>query len=323
MLKDTKQRGRTKNSYALAWPEALPESAILMKGFTFVSDTFYSHTNLWHRLSAMVPFVGWSMKEDGIRPTRWVLFHRVEIQDRMGSWLRQLMETNFGHIHIEAFGDGDVPYCFEKASVMRHDRGRMGKEKKRQVFDLLRCKARSFCGIEKKNVQDEDHHPVIRFIFLVRNGSRAFKNKTAVSKIFSDECGKVKGCTLKVAQIEELSFCDQVRLLTNTDILASPHGVQLTNMLFMDRNSSMMEFFPKGWKELGGVGQFVYHWMAEMSRMRHHGAWWNPHREKDGLVAHNDTYFAEWPRGVLNNVRISKLEQIAKSSIAESKCVRL
>ena len=30
----------TKNSYALAWPEALPNSVTLLKGLTFVSDTY-------------------------------------------------------------------------------------------------------------------------------------------------------------------------------------------------------------------------------------------------------------------------------------------
>ena len=30
---------------------------------------------------------------------------------------------------------------------MRHNVGKMGKERKLQVFDLLRCKVRSFCGL--------------------------------------------------------------------------------------------------------------------------------------------------------------------------------
>lgn len=56
------QKRCTKNSYALAWPEGLPNSTTLLKGLTFVSDTFYDYKNLWHGLTAMFPFVGWSMK---------------------------------------------------------------------------------------------------------------------------------------------------------------------------------------------------------------------------------------------------------------------
>lgn len=61
--------------------------------------------------------------------------------------------------------------------------------------------------------------------------------------------------------------------MTNTDVVASPHGAQLTNMLFMDRNSSVMEFFPKGWFELAGIGQYAHHWMADQSGMNHQGSW--------------------------------------------------
>jgi capsular polysaccharide biosynthesis protein len=37
-----------------------------------------------------------------------------------------------------------------------------------------------------------------------------------------------------------------VRLLSATDVLISAHGAQMTNMMFMDRNSSIMEFYPMG-----------------------------------------------------------------------------
>lgn len=118
--------------------------------------------------------------------------------------------------------------------------------------------------------------------------------------------------------------------MPNTDILASPHGAQITNMLFMDRNSSTMEFFSKGWLKLARVGQNVYHWMADQSGMKHRCAWWDPHTKKecpdptkqlecfllykDSQLGHNETYFAEWARTVLKQVRTSKQEQTIQSS---------
>lgn len=114
-----------------------------------------------------------------------------------------------------------------------------------------------------------------------------------------------------------------------TDVVASPHGAQLTNMLFMDRNSSVMEFFPKGWLELAGVGQYAHHWMADQSGMNHRGAWWDPLVKKEcpfpqqdldcfnfyknGKVGHNETHFAEWARIVLDQVRISKMQIATRS----------
>lgn len=126
----------------------------------------------------------------------------------------------------------------------------------------------------------------------------------------------------------------QVNVMTNTDIVASPHGAQLTNMIFMDRNSSVMEFFPKGWLELAGVGQYAHHWMAEISGMSHTGAWHDPLGKeecpdpqndeqcfdfyKDGKVTRNETHLAERARNVLNQVKTSKLEQMTRSSQAKS-----
>ncbi|XP_044511138.1 uncharacterized protein LOC123229414 [Mangifera indica] len=155
---------------------------------------------------------------------------------------------------------------------MRHNEGSLGKARKLEVFDLLTCKARGFCSInpaDKEQEVNENGEPIIRLTLLMRRGARSFKNATAVIDIFAKECARVEGCILKVAQSEDLSFCDQVRVMSNTDIVASPHGAQLTNMLFLERNSSVMEFFPKGWLELAGLGQYAHHWMADQSGMRH------------------------------------------------------
>ncbi|MCD7457002.1 hypothetical protein HAX54_033817 [Datura stramonium] len=211
--RDTKDG--TKNLYALAWRESLPDSAILLEGLTFVSYTYYDHKNLWHGLCAVAPFVRWSMKNECLKPERWVLFHWGELRLRMGSWVQQLMQANFGEVKVEGFDRGDVPYCFEKAIVMRHEMSQMGQENKLKVFDLLRCKARSYCGINpagKGREINEREFPIIRLTLLMRRGSRSFKNATVVTDIFAKECARVEGCILHVVQSEDLSFCDQVHI---------------------------------------------------------------------------------------------------------------
>lgn len=330
MGRDTKDG--TKNSYALAWPEKLPNYATRLNGLSFVSDAYHGYQNLLQGLYALTRFIDWSMKNDCLRPNRWVLFHRGELRDKMGPWLHQLMESYFGQVEIEGFRRGDGPYCFERAVVMRHNQGSIGKARKLKEFDLLRSRARSFCGLNpagKGFEVNKTGDPIIRLTLLMTRGSRSFKNHTAVIRIFEKECKKVNGCVLKVSQFEDLSFCEQVRVMTNTDIVATTHGAQLTNMLLMDDNSSIMEFFPKGWFKLAGFGKYVYKWMAEQAGMRYRGAWWDPGSEnecsstlqdsecfirlyKDGLVGHNETYFAEWASSVLKQVRISKLKQAAK-----------
>lgn len=111
--------------------------------------------------------------------------------------------------------------------------------------------------------------------------------------------------------------------MSKTDILVSPHGAQLTNMFLMDRNSSVMEFFPKGWLKLAGVGQYVYQWIASWSGMKHQGAWRDPDGDycpyseddrrcmsiyKSGTIGYNKTYFSEWATKVLNEVKARKLQ---------------
>ncbi|XP_059284796.1 uncharacterized protein LOC132038090 [Lycium ferocissimum] len=60
------------------------------------------------------------------------------------------------------------------------------------------------------------------YLIVLRRGSRSFKNATAVTDIFAKECDQVESYILHVVQSEDLSFCDQVKVLTNIDIVASP-----------------------------------------------------------------------------------------------------
>ncbi|KAK7250535.1 hypothetical protein RIF29_33038 [Crotalaria pallida] len=193
----------------------------------------------------------------------------------MGLWLGSLMEATFGGPpNIERFEDG--PVCFEEDVVMRHNEGGMSRQRRMEVFDLMRCKARMYCNVE---INDRGVFPVIGMTLLLRTGARSFKNETVVADMFHKECAKVQGCQFMVAHSNNLTFCEQVKLMSLTDILISPHGAQLTNMFLMEKNSSIMEFFPKGWLKLAGVGQYVYRSIASWAGMKHEGSWRGTHLE--------------------------------------------
>ncbi|KAJ1386996.1 hypothetical protein SESBI_40310 [Sesbania bispinosa] len=257
------------NSYALAWPEALPYNTTFMKGLTFVSYNHYSYENLWHGLSAMVPFVAWHKMNNYSLPSRWVLYHRGELRFNMGLWLGTLMEATFnGPPIIERFDgvDNDGPVCFEEAMVMRHNEGGMSRERRIEVYDLMRW-------------------------------PRSFKNETIVAEIFHKECAKIEGCRFMVAHSNNLTFCEQVGL------------------------------------KLAGVGQYVYHWIASWSGMKHQGSWRDPNGDecpyseddrrcmtiyKSGRIGHNETHFAEWARNVLVEVKARKIQEASIKSKATS-----
>ncbi|KAL9264974.1 hypothetical protein AKJ16_DCAP15043 [Drosera capensis] len=330
------------NYYGLAWPGFLPDNATLLKGLTFVSYNHYNYDNIWHGLSSMVPFVAWHVKNGcKVGPARWILYHWGELRFNMGVWLRTLMEATFdGPINIEGFKDyGAVPVCFDKAVVMRHNEGGMSREKRMEVYDLIRCKARTYCNVTKTRMRTKRGSPEIGMTLFMRTGPRSFRNESVVVDIFRKECAKVDGCRLSIAYANNLTVCEQVKLMSSTDILVSPHGAQLTNMFLMDRNSSVMEFFPKGWLKLAGIGQYVYHWIASWSGMRHQGAWRDPVGEgvekcpypeddrrcmsvfKNARIGHNATHFAEWSRNVLRDqVNVRKLEQATSSRWGDCAC---
>ncbi|KAK1302806.1 hypothetical protein QJS10_CPB12g01444 [Acorus calamus] len=294
-----------KNHYALAWPDALPIGASVRKGLTFVSDTYYDYDNIWHGLSAVVPFVRWHARNLCAKPARWVLFHWGEARSSMGPW---------------------------------HNEGSMSVPNRRAVYDMMRCRARSYCNINERKADSPSSLNVTLFL---RTGARAFANESGVIGVFERECGKVEGCAVRVRRPNGLSFCEQVRLMGETDVLVSSHGAQLTNMFFMERNSSVMEFFPKGWLEMAGVGQYVYHWIAGWSGMRHEGAWRDPNgvecpkemvREpgkcftfyKDQKIGFDEEHFGRWAERVLKRAKQYKLDRkegrVVEEGVAGCSC---
>ncbi|KAM0061938.1 putative glycosyltransferase 61 [Helianthus debilis subsp. tardiflorus] len=128
----------------------------------------------------------------------------------MSPWLSTLMEATFnGPLNIEKFNedsnDYEWPMCYEEAVVMRHNEGGMSREKRMEVYDLIRCKARMMCDVELDRTDND-----IGLTLFMRTGSRSFRNETAVVEIFERECMKVENCRLKVAYSSNLTVCEQV-----------------------------------------------------------------------------------------------------------------
>lgn len=202
------------NSYALAWPETLPLNASLLKGLTFVSYNHYNYDNIWHGLSAVVPFVAWHIRNGCESPSRWILYHWGELRFKMSTWLRTLTEATYGaDPYIEGFewANNSEPVCFEKAVVMRHNEGGMSRERRIETYDLMRCKARAYCNLSLEDARINDKGlPRIGLTLFMRTGPRSFRNESAVIGIFEKECAKVEGCKLMVAYSNNLTFCEQV-----------------------------------------------------------------------------------------------------------------
>jgi hypothetical protein len=211
-------RDGTKNSYALAWRDALPLDAELRPGLTFLSETFYDHTNLWHGLTALVPLVSWHARKGciGAQPARWAFFHHAELRSGMSGWLMSLAEAATGvGVDVEMFS-GSVPVCFEEAVVFRRNLAGMSTERLLATFDFMRCKARAQCGVVSRSSANGTDSAAVRVTILFRRGGRSFKDEKAVEQVFQKECARVVGCKLTTAQSGNLTFCDQVGLINRS-----------------------------------------------------------------------------------------------------------
>ncbi|KAJ3682457.1 hypothetical protein LUZ60_015030 [Juncus effusus] len=270
-----------------------------------------------------MPFVAWHERKGCVRPTRWVLYQKGEIRNNPAQWVKSLVELTFrDEMKIEKMVEN--PSCFEEAVVFRHNEGKMAKERKVEVYEMVRCKAREFCKIRVR--EEKDDVKLVRVTLLLRNGSRSFKDEAGVIRVFEKECKKVKECRLEVVRSETLAYCDQVELMSKTDVVASPHGAQLTNLVFMNKNSSVMEFFPKGWKELAGVGQFVFRWISAYSAMCHVGTWYDPKGDKcpynengkcmsfykNRQIGHDEKFLSNWLARVLKEEKGRKLRKMGE-----------
>ncbi|KAJ1268596.1 hypothetical protein BS78_07G147300 [Paspalum vaginatum] len=315
---------RSDAAYALAWRDALPRGAALRPGLTFVSEMSYDYRNLWHGISALVPFASWHARGGcAAAPVRWALFHNgAAVRTGASGWLASLAEATTGReMVLETFHDAaaDGPAaCFEEAVVFRRQMEGLTRERLLGAFDFMRCKARAHCGVADVDALRRDRS-ALRVTLLFRTGARAFKDEAAVARVFDKECARVAGCAVTAARTDNLTFCDQVKLLSATDVLITPHGAQLTNLLFMERNSSIMEFYPLGWRQRAGGGQFVYRWMADRAGMRHEGSWWDPNGEpcpgspdilscfKNRQIGLDEAYFAQWASKVFAAAKERKM----------------
>ncbi|XP_077234275.1 uncharacterized protein LOC143876460 [Tasmannia lanceolata] len=306
-----------KKSYTLAAAKnTFPANTTILRGLTFVADSFYDYENPWHSLNSLSVFFSWMMDKGCPKPTRFVILKNGEVIKNVGGWIYAVLKACLGgEVVIDSLENYEV-VCFEKAVVFRRGLGKMSSERRHGLFEMIRCKAWKFCNVSKRS-EGEEGSQGVRISLIGREGKRSFRNESEVKLVMERECNKVVGCRLELIHLKNMTFCDQVKLMRNTDILATTHGAQLSNMMFMPKGRSVMEMFPKGWLEGAGIGQYIYQWFADWSQMNYEGSW----RDTDGLdcqrskrspscflmqkdqqVGLNETYLAEWTNIVIQRI---------------------
>lgn len=231
----------TKNGYGLFDAAKLPRNSTLLNGTTFVNnEDYWDYGNNWHGMDAVVNMGMWRLRHECTKLDRMLLYPSWgEVCDASNTteWLRRLLQALVGTettvLELPAastskgsgFRKGSrnqtvcnrpASVCFERAVVHRRATEGMADDKvRRELFDTIRCKVRKFCGIDseelgRKGDDVESSSPPVHVALLTWNGSRAFKNTTAVAEVVRGECDKVDGCQLEVVNFDGYSFCEQV-----------------------------------------------------------------------------------------------------------------
>lgn len=221
----------TKNSYGLF--RTLPADAVLLPGTTFIADNYWDYHNPWHAMSALANFATWRMENKCAAPERLLLYHMGELVVSMGEWITHVLHAAFMKpIPLETLTltlKHSSAVCFERAVVQRRGLGGVDEAHMHGVFDMMRCKARRYCNVSQR----QNPQRAIAVLLLTRSGPRAFANESGVAAVVRSECEKVPGCSLRVLNAANLTFCQQVRdcvrergseCLKACDIIVSPSG---------------------------------------------------------------------------------------------------
>lgn len=188
-----------------------PAGAAVVGGLTFVADSFYDYENPWHGLNALAGFFSWMAGNACARPARFVLFKNGGAVGRVGRWVAGVLKAGLGGEEpkiesLESTHGTTSVACFEKAVVFRRGLGGMSTERRHRLFDMVRCKAWALCNVDG----EVERKGLVRVTLIGREGKRAFKNESEVKAVMERECGKCRGCSLKVVHLDNMSFCEQV-----------------------------------------------------------------------------------------------------------------
>ena len=101
--------------------------------------------------------------------------------------------------------------------------------------DMLRAAAYHYANVHPQRERTQLH-----VLAIQRKGKRKIVNFDTLVK----ETSKIEEATLRKVMLEELSPVEQVSLFADTDVIVSPHGAGLTNVIFMLPRSGVVELFP-------------------------------------------------------------------------------
>ncbi|KAH7296346.1 hypothetical protein KP509_26G019900 [Ceratopteris richardii] len=330
-----------RNFYALAYKEQLSNTMMVIPGVTLISETIWEYANPWHAMYNLLPFLFWRINDRCSQAHKLLLFNKGKYRTTASSWVTSLMKATglpwkpsdinlVAREHSGSWSSSQIPtMCFEQAIVSRRGISTVLHSIRRRMSMEASCQARRTCNIHEKNSAADGEAAArmkykrqLNVTLLMRSGGRSFRNEQEWEQVVAEECKASANCSWSSIHSDNLTFCEQVEVLSHTDILISSHGAQLVNMIFMPKGASVMEMFPGGWFELAGNGQYIYRTFANSLGLHHEGYWRDPSTPrcpnpskprpcflhyKSAQIGINATHIANWLRNVIEKQQTSSL----------------
>lgn len=148
-----------------------------------------------------------------------------------GSWVDGLTEQLFGKMKVIYSDELATPLCGKKVYVPGTTVGMLQGPYEAHLF---RSRVYSNLGIKPK-ILNRAH---LRVTILERV-KRRVTNVDEITQILEE-----RRLSYRSVQLDLLSFKEQVTLMSETDLLIAAHGADLTNVMFMQQESAVLELFP-------------------------------------------------------------------------------
>ncbi|NTW32157.1 MAG: glycosyltransferase family 61 protein [Bacteroidetes bacterium] len=201
-----------------------------------------------------------------------------------------LKEYSFVVKSLELFPDNNIRFIPDKYSILKIKNLHLIEQKPRcEEYDPeLITKFAKYIK-EKVNLHSAD--PLMKKIYISRKnaGRRTLSNEDDVINVFKKFGYSILNC-------ENLSLNEQISIFSNASTIASLHGAGLTNMIWMEKGSKVLEMH-REIKERKDHHSFVYFTLASSLSLDYYYIW-----------CQNDNY-SDFFEGVLQ-VNIDKLETV-------------
>ena len=211
-----------RDKWSELWSKCKIHSSIYVTGFDDPSGE-----NPFHYAESVMPFFSFLKREDVEHMNDAVLFRS---KPKIGSWIAGFEAQVFSNMTVQYSSELEHAMCAERVVVGGTIISLLEGAYHAELFRTLVYRR---LMIIPRKISER-----VRVTLLQRT-KRFLTNSLDMESML-----RMTGALIRVENLDELTFSEQVELMSSTDLLISPHGAGLTNIIFMQQERAVIELFP-------------------------------------------------------------------------------